>query len=71
MQQPKLDELIAQISNVLARGRDHSAKDQSKKALRCFAVAPQLTAEIKRQELNRAWADAGQLQQAQAMEAAE
>jgi hypothetical protein len=38
----KLDELINQATNVLAKGRDHSAKNETEAALRCYSVARQL-----------------------------
>jgi hypothetical protein len=56
----KLDSLIEQTMNVLLQGRDHSAKGRSDAALRSYSIARQLTVQIKRQELIRAYAVAGQ-----------
>lgn len=56
----KLDALISQTMTILAQGQSHSALDQSEEALRCYSVARQLTGQIKRAEVIRAFTAAGQ-----------
>jgi hypothetical protein len=60
MLQPRLKDLISQTKDILAQGEEHSDRDETEAALRCYSVARQLVTQIKRLEVSRAWADAGQ-----------